>query len=364
MESHDKSAGDSEEVSSELTNLTANMQNLPLPTVNDLRPQSPAAARKWNIPKPATAIVIAISSRSLFDMTNERKIYEEKGLKAYIEHMICVENKPLTPGSAFSFVQAISNVNLKLVELDPKEKQLFDIVLMSNNSAQVGVALINSINHHQLTIERVCLTAGQSVVGYLKAYAADLYLSADFNSVKEALNQGIAAAKLFPNKNNNLEMNDQVLRIAFDGDAVLFSDEAEIIAKKHGLNEFFEHEHEKANEPLAIGPLQKFASILGEVKKKFHNKGMVDNCPIRTYLVTARSAASSGLRALKTLRKWGLDIDEALFLAGAPKGPILEKIKPHLFFDDQQKNVDSGLEHGVHSAYVPYGIALEYNKKS
>ena len=356
-------SSDEKEIISELTSISEETHNLVIPISKNFRPVSPIAARKWNIPKPSTAIVIAISSRSLFDLTNERKVFEDKGLKAYIEHMISIENKPLKPGSAFSFVQAISNVNIKLLELDPNEKQLFDIVLMSNNSAQVGVALINSINYHQLTIERVCLTAGQSVIGYLKAYETNLYLSTDTCSVIDALQQGIAAAKLYEAVDKG-EENLEKLKIAFDGDAVLFSDEAEIIAKKKGLKEFFKHEHEMADQPLAIGPLKKFANVLGEVKKKFHSRGIVEDCPIRTYLVTARSAASSGLRALKTLREWGLDIDEALFLAGAPKGPILQKIKPHLFFDDQKKNVESGLEHGVQSAYVPYGIALEYNKRA
>ena len=354
---------DEDEITAELTEINKEIPNLLRPiTDHRARPISPIAARRWNIPKPNTAIIIAISSRALFDLRDERKVYEEKGLKAYIDHMISIENKPLKRGSAFSFVQAIERINLKLLELDPKENQLFDIVLMSNNSAQVGVALINSINHYQLTIERFCLTAGNSVVGYLKAYCTDLYLSADACNVIDALQQGIAAATLFSPPKEEEETNKCQLRIAFDGDAVLFSDEAEIIAKKHGLDKFFEYEHQKLDQPLDMGPLLKFAKTLGEIKKKFHENGIVEDCPIRTYLVTARSAASSGLRALKTLRVWGLDIDEALFLAGAPKGPILEKIRPHLFFDDQQKNVDSGLEHGVQSAHVPYGVALEYSK--
>uniref|UniRef100_H2Y927 5'-nucleotidase n=1 Tax=Ciona savignyi TaxID=51511 RepID=H2Y927_CIOSA len=311
-------------------------------------------------PKPETAIIIAVSSRALFDMTEERKIYSEEGLSSYLKHMISRENVPLKPGSAFPFVQALTCINLRLLELDPNEKQLFDVVLMSNNSAQIGVALINSINYHALTIERICLTAGKSVSGYLAAYGT-LYLSADASNVIEALNEGIASATVFSG-NGSVQSSCEQLRIAFDGDAVLFSDESEIIAKKHGLEKFFENEAAKADEPLEMGPLQKFAMVIGDVKKKFTDEGIIENCPIRTYLVTARSAASSGLRALRTLRLWGLDIDEALFLAGAPKGPILQKIKPHLFFDDQQRNVDSGLEYGVKSAHVPYGIAQKVQK--
>lgn len=323
---------------------------------------NPFATRKWKIPKPKDAIIIAVSSRVLFDMRDERKVFSENGLHAYTKLIVENENKPLKPGAAFPFVHALANINLKLLELDPTEKRLFDVVLMSNNSAQCGISLINSVNHHKLTIERFCLTAGKSVIGYLTAYDTDLYLSANEDTVAEAIDMGIAAATLYPNLDREVVERAHELRIAFDGDAVLFSDESEQVAKSGGLEDFFKNEERKADQVLEMGPLKRFAVLLGEVKKKFSDKG-VDECPIRTYLVTARSAASSGIRALRTLRAWGLDIDEALFLAGAPKGPILERIKPHLFFDDQQRNIDSGLKHGVNAAYVPYGIARKHDRK-
>nr|CAB3264461.1 cytosolic 5'-nucleotidase 1A [Phallusia mammillata] len=356
---------DDAEIEKELNQITNNFVTLDVKkAMFQDRPLSPIATRRWNIPKPDTAIIIAVSSRALFDLTEERTLYEKEGLAKYIEYMIEKENTPLKPGSAFPFIQALACINLKLLELDPQEKNLFDVVLMSNQSAQIGVSLINSINYHKMTIERVCLTAGKSVIGYLSAYNTDLYLSADEDNVVQALNRGIASARLFAGGSTKASQSCSKLKIAFDGDAVLFSDEAEIIAKEHGLEKFFENEAKKANQPLDYGPLHKFAMKIGEIKKKFSDRGIIEDCPIRTYLVTARSAASSGLRALRTLRVWGLDIDEALFLAGAPKGPILEKIKPHLFFDDQTRNVESGLEHGVQSAHVPYGIAQKSTSKT
>lgn len=319
--------------------------------------------QKWAIPTPADAIMVCVSSRALFNMEEERKIYAEQGLKPYLDYVLERENDPLKPGSAFPFVRALNYVNEQLLDLDPNEKNLFDVVLMSNNHAQIGVALINSINYHKLTVERICLTAGKSVIEYLKAYDTDLYLSADSESVVKALNQGIASAVVSSTSDSKSKCTQ--LRVAFDGDAVLFSDEAEIIAKREGLNEFFKHESQKADIPLDAGPLKRFAMVLGKVKKKFHSRGIIEDCPIRTYLVTARSGASSGIRALRTLRGWGLDIDEALFLAGAPKGPLLAKIQPHIFFDDQKKNVQSGLEHGIPAAHVPYGVAQTHiSKKS
>ncbi|XP_013375178.1 PREDICTED: cytosolic 5'-nucleotidase 1A isoform X6 [Chinchilla lanigera] len=207
-----------------------------------------------------------------------------------------------------------------------------------------------------LFIERFCMTGGNSPICYLKAYHTNLYLSADAKKVQEAINEGIAAATIFsPSK--DVVVSQTQLRVAFDGDAVLFSDESERIFKAHGLDRFFEHEKAHENKPLAQGPLKGFLEALGRLQKKFYSKGLRLECPIRTYLVTARSAASSGARALKTLRSWGLETDEALFLAGAPKGPLLEKIRPHIFFDDQMFHVAGAQEMGTVAAHVPYGVA-------
>lgn len=321
------------------------------------------SSKKPRPPKPQNAITIAVSSRALFDMVVEQNIYLEEGLEKYVQYQQNHENEPLTQGSAFPFVKALETVNERLRKLYPDSEELFDIVLMTNNHAQVGVRLINSINHYGLTIERFCMTGGKSPIGYLKAYLTNLYLSADSEKVQEAIMEGIAAATMFSGK-KSIVFSDRQLRVAFDGDAVLFSDESEQIVKEHGLDKFFEHEKMHENLPLAQGPLKCFLEALGKLQRKFYVKGERLDCPIRTYLVTARSAASSGARALKTLRNWGLEIDEALFLAGAPKGPILEKIRPHIFFDDQMFHIEGAQELGTIAAHVPYGIAQKYNKST
>ncbi|TWW68766.1 cytosolic 5'-nucleotidase 1A-like [Takifugu flavidus] len=312
-------------------------------------------------PKPRYAVTIAVSSRTLFNMVHERKIYEEEGVEKYVAYQLEHENEPLKPGAAFPFVKALMNVNTRLREFYPESEELFDIVLMTNNHAQVGVRLINSINHYDLTIERFCMTGGKSPIGYLKAYMTNLYLSKDSQKVTEAIEEGIAAATMFMPETEN-ELSDTQLRVAFDGDAVLFSDESEVIVKQHGLDTFFEHEKEFENKPLAQGPLKCFLEALGKLQRKFYIKNERINCPIRTFLVTSRSAASSGARVLKTLRSWGLEIDEALFLAGAPKGPLLQKIKPHIFFDDQMFHIEGAKELGTISAHVPYGIGQKYHR--
>ncbi|KAI1895147.1 hypothetical protein AGOR_G00103310 [Albula goreensis] len=317
--------------------------------------------KKPRPPKPQHAVTIAVSSRTLFNMVKERKIYEEEGLERYVAYQQQHEDEPLKPGVAFPFVKALMTVNARLRDLYPDSEELFDIVLMTNNHAQVGVRLINSINHYDLTIERFCMTGGESPIGYLKAYMTNLYLSKDSEKVQEAIEEGIAAATMFTTNMEN-PLSDTQLRVAFDGDAVLFSDESEIIVKKHGLDTFFQHEKEFENKPLAQGPLKCFLEALGKLQRKFYVKNERINCPVRTYLVTARSAASSGARVLKTLRSWGLEIDEALFLAGAPKGPLLEKIRPHIFFDDQMFHIEGAQELGTIAAHVPYGIGQRYHK--
>ncbi|XP_052601884.1 cytosolic 5'-nucleotidase 1B isoform X7 [Peromyscus californicus insignis] len=328
-------------------------------SVSMLYEKIPSCARP-RPPKPKHAITIAVSSRALFNMVDDRKIYEEEGLEKYMEYQLTNENVILTPGPAFRFVKALQHVNARLRDLYPEEQDLFDIVLMTNNHAQVGVRLINSVNHYGLLIDRFCLTGGKSPIGYLKAYLTNLYLSADSEKVQEAIKEGIASATMFAGA-KDMAYCDTQLRVAFDGDAVLFSDESEHIAKDHGLDKFFQHETLFENKPLAQGPLKSFLEDLGKLQKKFYAKDERLLCPIRTYLVTARSAASSGARVLKTLRRWGLEIDEALFLAGAPKGPILVKIRPHIFFDDQMFHIESAQKFGTITAHVPYGIAQKRN---
>ncbi|XP_053719757.1 5'-nucleotidase, cytosolic IAa isoform X1 [Synchiropus splendidus] len=314
-------------------------------------------------PKPENAVTVAVSSRVLFRTEREQKVFEQQGVEEYLRYQIEHESEPFAPGPAFPFVKALEAVNTRLRELYPQSEELFDIVLVTYNHAHVGIRLINTINHHNLFIERFCMTGGSSPIGYLKAWHTNLYLSADADKVREALAEGIAAATMFMAEKQT-EVSTTQLRVAFDGDAVLFSDESERIFKAHGLDKFFEHERENEDTLLDHGPLKGFLEALGKLQKKFYAKGHRLDCPIRTYLVTARSAASSGIRALKTLRAWGLEIDEALFLAGASKGPMLEKIRPHIYFDDQMFHVEGAAEMGTIAAHVPYGVAQKHSTRN
>ncbi|KAF3833566.1 hypothetical protein F7725_024770 [Dissostichus mawsoni] len=258
------------------------------------------------------------------------------GVEEYLRFQIEHENEPFTPGPAFPFVKALEAVNCRLRELYPQSDELFDIVLVTYNHAHVGIRLINTINHHSKSlVYREVLYDGGKQSHRLPEGLANQPLPVCRRR------QGIAAATMFTSEKVT-EVSESQLRVAFDGDAVLFSDESERIFKAHGLDKFFEHERD--NEDTLLD------------HKKFYAKGQRLDCPIRTYLVTARSAASSGIRALKTLRAWGLEIDEALFLAGAPKGPMLEKIRPHIYFDDQMFHVEGAAEMGTVAALFPTAL--------
>ncbi|KAF6105873.1 retinol dehydrogenase 14 [Phyllostomus discolor] len=323
-------------------------------SVKTLYEKTPGCSRP-RPPKPKHAITIAVSSQALFNMMDGKKIYEEEGLEKYMEYQVTNENVILTPGPAFRFIKALQHVNTRLHDLYPDEQDLFDIVLMTNNHAQVGVRLINSVNHYGLLIDRFCLTGGKSPVGYLKSYLTNLYLSSDAEKVQEAIKEGIAAATMFDGA-KDISYCETQLRVAFDGDSVLFCEESEHITKDRGLDKYFQHDPVFDNKSLAQGSLKSFLEDLGRLQKKFYAKDQRLCCPIRTYLVTARSAASSGARVLKTLRRWGLEIDEALFLAGAPKNPILVKIRPHIFFDDHMFHIEGAQKFGTITSHVPKSL--------
>lgn len=291
--------------------------------------------KKWNIPKPKDAIMVAVSAKALFDMRQHSRIFSEKGAKEYVRHMIENENKTLPRGTAFSFVMSLHNVNQRLLEINAEEQCLFDILLITNNPAGCAIHLINSINDYKLNIERACFTGGSSAaVGqYLEAYNTDLYLSTDAAEVGSAIKSGLAAATIYLDNDGVQSSDAHQLRIAFDADALLFANGVDPEARHIKQDLPMNTKSTISGLRLDCGPLREFAIGLGRIKKKFPDS---EDCPIRTYLLTTIEVSTSGLSVFRTLRKWGIEIDEVLFLDGGPKGPELEKIKPHLFFDDSQ----------------------------
>ncbi|XP_061466115.1 cytosolic 5'-nucleotidase 1A-like [Rhineura floridana] len=295
---------------------------------------------------PKEALVIAVTTRAIFNLEKEHEIFLTKGKDEYMKHQCANENHPLEQGTAFTFIQAAQFVNKKLLERDPEEKELFDIIVLSNNSPESGVRIINSVKQHGLEISKFCFVSDEDSTQYLKSHNVKLFLSADRTDVCNALQRGVSAALIFQQE---IQAPSIQLRVVFDGDAVLFSDETERVFREKGLEGAIEYEKIMEGVPMGEGPLKEFALHLGKMRKKFGQ----ENSPIRTYLVTARSGRDMGIRAIKTLRDWGLAIDEAFFMDGAPKGPILSKIQPHIFFDDGLHNIQGAQDVGIPSALVP-----------
>ena len=225
---------------------------------------------------------------------------------------------------------------------------MVEVILLSRNSPDIALRIFNSIKHHALEISRSAFTRGRSTHPYVSAFGAHLFLSADANDVAESLNAGFAAATILPS--NIAESESQHLRIAFDGDAVLFSDEAERIFQEQGLDAFTQSEVQAAKTPLSGGPFKDFLSMLHQIQSAYPP----EKSPIRTALVTAR-AAPAHERAIRTLRAWNIRIDVAIFLGGLDKGPFLKAFDADIFFDDQRKHCESARQH-VATGHVPSGV--------
>jgi 5'-nucleotidase len=288
-------------------------------------------------------LVVALSSRALFNLDDSHKVYEADGLEAYSRYQIEREDQPLEPGDAFGMVEKLLRLNERF------EKPRVEVILLSRNSADTGLRVFNSIKHHSLNISRAAFTSGQSPYRYIAPFNCHLFLSTDADDVRNALENGVAAATLMPSNQENRQSNE--LRFAFDGDAVIFSDEAEQIYKQQGLEAFTLSEVASAKTPLSGGPFKSFLSALHELQAEFSG----EECPIRTALVTARSAPAHE-RVIRTLRAWDIRIDESLFLGGLSKGEFLKAYGADVFFDDQQTHCESAQQH-VATGHVPHGVA-------
>ncbi len=291
-------------------------------------------------------LVIGISSRALFDLGQSHAIYESEGLQAYTDYQIEREDQFLKPGVAFPLVRKLLALNE-----DDVDHPGVEVILLSRNNADTGLRIFNTIEHYGLNIERAAFTGGDSPYKYMEAYGANLLLSTNAGDVRKALEQGYAAATILPGSASDRDSGQ--LRIAFDGDAVLFGDEAERIFQERGLEAFSDSERESAGHPLTGGPFKPVLEALHKIQSAYP----IDHNPIRTALVTARSAPAHK-RVVLTLRKWGIRIDEALFLGGRSKGEFLKTFGADIFFDDQHIHIDSAKAH-VASAHVPSGVANE-----
>jgi len=286
-------------------------------------------------------LVVAISSRALFDFEEENQVFEASDDRAYMQLQLQRLDQPARPGVAFSLVQKLLAFN--------SEAPRVEVVILSRNDPVSGMRVFRSAQHFQLPVQRGVFTRGQSPWRYLRPLNANLFLSANEADVRSALEAGVPAARVYPHSARASDAHPGEVRIAFDGDAVLFSDEAERVYQRDGLDAFHSHERERSATPLAPGPFKPLLEALHRLQRTPPR-----DMRIRTALVTARSSPAHE-RAIRTLMDWRIEVDEAMFLGGLNKGEFLREFEPDFFFDDQTGHVDGAALH-VPSGHVAAGI--------
>lgn len=289
-------------------------------------------------------LVVALSSRALFDFEEENRHFEQTNDRAYMQLQLARMEVPAKPGVAFPLVQ-------KLLAFNTAETQRVEVVILSRNDPVSGLRVYRSAKVHGLAIERGVFTRGQSPFRYLRSLKANLFLSMNEADVRDALDAGFPAARVYPESARAAGQHPNEIRIAFDGDAVLFSDEAEQVFQRDGLDAFQAHEALKLTTPLPPGPFKPLLEALHRLQRA---GGADAPIRLRTALVTARSAPAHE-RAIRTLLDWGLEVDEAMFLGGLDKGAFLREFEPDFFFDDQTRHCDSAAQ-VVPTGHVAAGI--------
>ena len=287
-------------------------------------------------------LVVAISSRALFDFEEENRVFEASDDRAYMQLQLQRVDAPARVGVAFSLVRKLLAFN--------GDAPRVEVVILSRNDPVSGMRVFRSAQHYGLPIQRGVFTRGESPWRYLRPLAANLFLSTNEADVRSALQAGVPAARVYPHSAHATAAHPDEVRIAFDGDAVLFSDEAERVYQRDGLDAFQSHEREHSSQPMAAGPFKPLLEALHRLQRA-SGQGM----RLRTALVTARSAPAHE-RAIRTLMDWHIEVDEAMFLGGLPKGEFLREFEPDFFFDDQTGHIENAARH-VPAGHVASGVS-------
>ncbi len=287
-------------------------------------------------------LVVGISATALFDLSEEDHRFQEQyeqdpenALEEYRRTMQERENEPLQPGAGYPLVKALLNINRFAQK---GQTPLVEVVVMSRNSPETGLRVLKTIRRLKLPITRFAFTAGEQVTDYLDAFDVDLFLTTRVADAQEVINsRSCAAAVLNAPPEELADIPADQVRIAFDGDAVLFSEESELVYKTRGLEEFQRGEDAQQETPLEEGPYATFLKKLGKLQDRLPVR--VELSPIRIALVTARNSPAE-MRVVKTLQHWGVYVDEAFFLGGVEKTKVLKAFKPHIYFDDQDVHLE------------------------
>src|SRR6266536_436144 len=297
-------------------------------------------------------LVIGVSTRALFDLEKENDVFEKEGIQGYRKYQLENEIEPLDPGKRIQLVESLLQLN------NQASKKIVEVIIMSRNSPETGVRILNSIRKYNLPITRMAFTGGEPLAPYIEAFDVDLFLSKDVKDVQTVIDSKQCAAAYIYAPPKDFNPLDSRVKIAFDADAVLFSEESEHRYKTEGMEAFHKFEQENEDIPLSEGPFAKLLIKLSKIQE--HLPTTIELSPLRIAIVTARSAPSH-MRVIKTLRKWGVYVDEAYFMGGLPKDKILKAFGAHIFFDDQEAHLE-GVSKVVPSGKVPYTSDSLLNK--
>ena len=296
-------------------------------------------------------LVVGIASSALFDLTYSDRVFREKGEDPYREYQAKLIDESLAPGVAFPFIRRLLSLN----DLDPGNS-LVEVIVLSRNDPETGLRVMRSIEHHRLPITRAIFMQGRSPYKFMAPLGMSLFLSANSDDVRAATNLGFAAGQVLGKPAADAEGTD--LRIAFDFDGVLADDSSEQIMQSEGLDAFRAHESANMDDPLPPGRLSEFLRGINRIQDLEELK--IEENPsynrrVHVSIVTARNAPAHE-RVVRTLQGWNLRVNDAFFLGGIDKGPILKVLRPHIFFDDQTKNLIETAEE-IPSVHIPFGVA-------
>jgi 5'-nucleotidase len=298
----------------------------------------------------AGRLVIGIASSALFDLSESEAVFRDEGEESYRRYQEEHLDDPFRSGVAFPFIRRLLSLN----DLTGADDPLVEVIVLSRNDPDTGLRVMRSISHHTLSITRAIFTQGRSPYLFMPVLNMSLFLSANEDDVRNAIAQGHPAGQVLASAYTD-DSSDE-LRIAFDFDGVLASDESEQVFQRHGLQEFQHHETANAVAPLNPGPLRDFLANINRIQKREEQKRQ--ECEsysrrVRVSIVTARSAPAHE-RAVASLKAWGLTVNDAFFLGGIDKGAIMPVLRPHIFFDDQRTHLVSTAQ-SVPSVHVPFG---------
>ncbi|WP_306393474.1 5'-nucleotidase [Telluria beijingensis] len=300
-------------------------------------------------------LVIGVASSALFDLSESHQVYLDQGPDEYRAYQERQRDVVLARGVAFPFIRRFLGINRCFPQQAPVE-----VVLLSRNSPETGLRVMRSIAHYGLDISRAVFMTGKSPYPYLPAFNAALFLSANEEDVRSAIDVDYPAGLVLPSRVALDEDTDDIeLRVAFDFDGVLADDESETVFKRDGLGEFHAHETLHMARPHQPGPLATMfrkLAMLQQLEKEAERDDPGYRRIVRIAIITARSAPAHE-RVVTTLGSWGVSADETFFLGGMDKARVLSVFKPHIFFDDQLTHLRSGPGGTIPMVHVPFGIA-------